>query len=416
MKYLPPIKNDRYRLTSKSRFGDKNNHTNDDCNNNRNDGNSHRSILDDHKKSNLQVCSDLNNSNIHLQLTSTANREVEFEDNVYQNDNSGFGPSDGNSISQINTAQNTEPSSNETEETELKIMIHSEFNIESNKKIFFPGLNNGNIFEILPKNDSSLEGTAENLSNANIVSLEKEEENARSQRLEKLKKNEQNINTCVSTNPFDTPPKIIGTTVERINQEFGENHDNDHINHKSNDNNDNVNNNDNNNNNDNADNNDNYNNNNIDRNSINRKSKNVPESNKSNDNNYRKVIIDKSDPSIDFKILNNSISNNKNSKLFESQNPQNMSTLPRHHPMASSYLEFLWKKIFFLFLSSSCVLFFWILQFPQIFYFPFENYENRKSFVSTLSCAFGFLVSASTLAWLIMILNVSGNHLCSCLS
>ena len=402
MKYLPPIKNDRYRLTNKNRFGDKNDNNNYDGNNNSHDGNSHRSILNDNKKNNLQVCSDLNNSNIYLQLTSAANSEVEFEDNVYQNDNGGFGPSDGNSISQLNTAQNTEPSSNETEETESKIMINSEPNIESNKKIVFPGLNNVNIFEILPKNDLSLEGTVKNLLNVNIVSMEEKEENARRQGSEKLNENELNISTYVSTNPFDTPPKVIGMTVERISQEFGENHDNGHINHKSNSDNDN-------NNIDNG-------NNNIDRHSINRKSKNGPGNTISNDNNFSKVIIEKSDPSIDFKILNNPITNNKNSKLFEIQNPQNMSTLPRHHPMASSYFEFLWKKIFFLFFTSICVLFFWILQFPQIFGFPFESYENRKSFVSTLSCTFGFLVSASTLTWLIMILNVSGNHLCSCLS
>ena len=398
LKYLPPFKNHRGKLKNKSYSHNKNNNGDYGNNNgfhynNNTDGNSHQSMLNRGHKSDLEICSDSVNSNVHSQLFSTANREDGFENG----DINGF---DVSRSSQINTAQNTEPSSNETEKEESKII---EFNVESSRNTVFPRSNNRFFSEILPQNYSSQISTVDNILNEKILFLEKNIENVGNQGMEKCNENKLNIDSIVSTNPFDSPPKVVDNSVENIDKENDNNHSKDNDNYyvrqktNSNDNNDNDNNNDNS----------------SDKSNTYRKLENSHEKNKTNDNTYNKVIIEKSNPCNNMMTLNNAIENNKNTKLFESQNPKKMSTLPRHHPMASSYFEFVWKKILFLLLSSSCVLFFWILQFPQIFGFSFENYENKKSVVSILSCAFGFIVSACTATWLIMILNVSGSNLVS---
>ena len=107
LKFLPPFKNHRGKLKNKS-YSHNKNYNGDNGNNNgfhknnKTDGNSHQSMLNRGHKSDLEICSDSVNSNIHSQLISTANREDGFENG----DINGF---DVSRSSQINTAQNTEP-------------------------------------------------------------------------------------------------------------------------------------------------------------------------------------------------------------------------------------------------------------------------------------------------------------------
>ena len=94
-------------------------------------------------------------------------------------------------------------------------------------------------------------------------------------------------------------------------------------------------------------------------------------------------------------------------KTTISRNPSMESELAKHHPLSPYYFEIVGQKILFLFFSSSCVLFFWILQFPQLFTVPFGDALKINGSVSTVSCTFGFIISVCTGFWFFFLLQVN---------
>ena len=275
-----------------------------------------------------------------------------------------------------------------------------------------------------------------------LVFLDMKKENERHIEKNIMKEKVQDNNVYVSLNPFDSPPKsfssnetetiIIGMNenvnageflrrnCDNVSRDDSDNSDTKKNNIKADtitksydyicindniDNNDNDKKNDNNNSNTNKKNND---------SNDNSKLKNNNVINISNNNNYSKIMIERSKPKHQNDRDNNNvninyyeINNVQNSQIFENQNPKNISTLPRHHPISSFYFEYLWKKVLFLLLSSNCVIIFWTLQFPQIFNFAFLNSEKNKNIVSTLSCTFGLAICVCTVAWMVLIIKVS---------
>ena len=94
-------------------------------------------------------------------------------------------------------------------------------------------------------------------------------------------------------------------------------------------------------------------------------------------------------------------------KIPVSRNPTMESELAKHHPLSPYFFEIVGQKILFLFFSSSCVIFFWILQFPQLFTVPFGDALKVNGSVSTVSCTFGFIISVCTGCWFFFLLQVN---------
>ena len=95
--------------------------------------------------------------------------------------------------------------------------------------------------------------------------------------------------------------------------------------------------------------------------------------------------------------------------VIKVRNPLVEEILTRHHPCSPQYYEFIGPKFFFFFISCSCVTLFWVLQFPQLFYFSFrgKGIEYDEKCVKTLSLIFGMLIAICTGTWLSLIVKVS---------